>query len=151
MALQPGTQPVKGAQLFVSVAVPATFDKTGYEALTWTKVGRVQEIGTIGASTEVVSFTDLDGNTEKHQGATNNGALTPTLGVDETDAGQALLYTSSKSGVELSTKVLLKSGAARYNGGRAFGMPETIGQVNSIVTAAPRIELNRETVRVAAT
>ncbi len=142
-----------GTGLAISAGKPATQTAAGYDALTWTEVNNVESIGAIGAATEVVGFQPLRGPQQKHKGPTNYGSLTPTIALDEADAGQQLLSAASApTNNELyAIRVTKPDGALRYCQARVFGMPETIGAANTMITAAPVIEINTEIVKKPAT
>lgn len=133
-----------GTKLAISAGTPAAQTTTAFEALTYTTVGGVESIGGFGASTEVVTFQPLDGPTEKYKGPTNYGQLSPTMKVDDSDAGQALIQTfSAPTNTDLAAiRITKPDGSLRFFQGRVFGFPETIGAANSIITAAPAIEIN---------
>jgi hypothetical protein len=141
-----------GSKLAISAGIPATLDVAGYDALTYTNVKGVESIGGFGAATEVVTFTPLDGAVEKYKGPTNYGNLTPTIKVDDTDAGQALLQVASAplNLAWYAIRVTKPDGAIRYFQAGVFGYPETIGAANSMITAAPQIEINTPIVKKAA-
>ncbi|KQM56698.1 hypothetical protein ASE69_03535 [Sphingomonas sp. Leaf208] len=133
-----------GSKLAISAGVPSAQTATAYKALTYTTVGGVESIGGFGASTEVVTFTPLDGPVEKYKGPTNYGQLSPTMKVDDADAGQALIQVASlPTSLDLyAVRITKPDGTLRYFQARVFGFPETIGAANSIITAAPAIEIN---------
>jgi hypothetical protein len=141
-----------GSKLAISAGVPTAQTAAAYKTLTYITVGGVESIGGFGATTEVVSFQPLDGPTEKYKGPTNYGQLSPTVKVDDADAGQALLQTfAAPSNIDqCAIRVTKPDGSLRYFQGRVFGFPETIGAANSIITAAPAIEINTAVVKDAA-
>lgn len=141
-----------GSKLAISAGTPSAITVTAAKALTYTNVGGVESIGGFGASTEVVTFTPLDGPVEKYKGPTNYGQLSPTIKVDDSDAGQALIQTFSEptNTDECWIRVTKPDGSLRYFGARVFGFPETIGAANSVITAVPAIEINTVVLKEAA-
>ncbi|MBB3348811.1 hypothetical protein [Sphingomonas sp. BK069] len=121
-----------------------------YGALSYTKIGGVESIGGFGAATEVVTFQPLKGPQQRYKGPTDHGSLNSTLAVDDADAGQALLAVASQpSNAGLyAVRVTKPDGALRYFQMRVFGMPETIGAANWMITAAPVLEINTAIVKV---
>lgn len=141
-----------GSKLAISAGIPAAQTVTAYEALTYTTVGGVQQIGGFGATTEVVTFQPLDGATEKYKGPTNYGQLSPTVKVDDADAGQALVQVASaptNNGL-YAWRVTKPDGSLRYFQGSVFGFPETIGAANTMITAQPSVEINTPVLKKAA-
>lgn len=141
-----------GTGLAISAGVPATQDAAGYGALSYTEISNVESLGGFGPTTEVTTFQPLRGAQQKHKGPTNFGALNPTIALEEADAGQALLTTASAptNSALYAIRVSKPDGSLRYFQARVFGMPETIGAANSMITAAPVIEINTPVVKVAA-
>lgn len=139
-----GSTTSAGSKLFLSAALPASETLAGYEALTFTKVGGLESIGAIGATTSVVTFQPLDGPQEKHKGSTNYGSLQPAIGHDKDDAGQTLLRTACEpnNNALYAAKVEMPNGDKRYFQFRGFGYPENIGNADSIVMANPTLEIN---------
>jgi hypothetical protein len=139
-----------GTTIAISAAAPATFDGTGYAALSFTIVGGVESIPAFGATTAVNSFQPLNGPQEKHKGATNYGSLQIPMALDRADAGQTLMRTAaapSNNGL-YSFKVLFPNGDARFFQGRVFGMPETVGSATNVLMATPTVEINTVVVKV---
>ena len=105
-----------------------------------------------GAVFAKVEFQPLKGPKQKHKGSRDNGTLSPTLAHDESDAGQTLLRTASDDGTSklYAFMVTYPTGAKRYFQGRVFGYPETTDGADTILTAAPTIEISTDIVKVAA-
>lgn len=141
-----------GSKLAISAAAPATEDAAGYGALTYTVIGGIEKIGTIGATIDKVEFQPLDGPKEKHKGPVDYGSLQPSLAIDADDAGQTLFRTAAAPGNNAlySVQVTLPDGSKRWSQGRAFGFPETIDGAGSIIMAAPVIELSKKVINGAA-
>ncbi len=138
-----------GSRLAISAGIPASQDLTAYEGLTYTTIGGLESIGGFGATTEVVTFTPLDGPVEKYKGPTNYGQLSPSMKVDDADAGQALIQVASapKNITLYAFRVTKPDGSLRYFQGGVFGFPETVGAANSMITATPAIEINTAIVK----
>lgn len=87
--------------LYVADEQPATYNKAGFEALTWVEVGLVGSISAFGGSTEVNTFNVLkSGSTVKRKGFTDFGDITIGMARVTSDDGQALL----KSGYDGANK-----------------------------------------------
>lgn len=138
-------------KLAISAAAPATQTSSGYAALTYTEIGKVESIGAFGASTEEVTFQPLRGPRESHKGGTNYGTLNPSIAHDEDDAGQELLRVASDDATALyAFEVTFPSGAKRYFQARVFGYPENVGAANTMLMANPSIGISSAIVRVPA-
>lgn len=84
-----------GAKLSISAGVPATEDAAGCAALTWTKIGRIENIGNRPEEFNTDDVQDLEtGNTTQVKTFKNVTAFEVSLVVDEDDAGQTLMETA---------------------------------------------------------
>jgi hypothetical protein len=143
-----GSTTSAGSTIAISAALPATFDADGFGDLTFTTIGGVEKLGTIGAVYAKVEFQPLSGPKEKHKGSKDNGSLAPSMSFIEDDAGQTLMRTASDSNNNYSFEVTYPTGAIRYFYGRVFGMPEDTEGADSIIMTTPTIEINSDIVRV---
>ncbi|MDF0540784.1 hypothetical protein PX699_00380 [Sphingobium sp. H39-3-25] len=141
-----------GSTLAISAALPATNDAAGFAALTFTEVGGVEKIGALGATFAKVEFKPLKGPVEKHKGSVDYGSLQPSMAHNDADAGQTLMRTAGDDATSklYSFKVTYADGAIRYFQGRVFGYPETTDGADTILMAAPTIEISTKVVKVAA-
>lgn len=139
-----------GSTLAISAGIPATEDATGYAALAFTEIGSIEKIGTIGATFAKVDFQPLKGPKQKHKGSPDYGSLSPSMATDEADAGQTLLKTASDDATSklYSFLATYPSGAKRYFQGRVFGYPETIDGADTILMAAPTVEISTKIIKV---
>jgi hypothetical protein len=141
-----------GSTLAIGAAAPATNDAAGFGALTLTEVGQVEKIGSLGASFAKVEFQPLKGPKQKYKGSADYGALQPSMAIDSDDAGQTLLNTAAddESQKLYSFRVTYPDGAKRFFQGRVFGSPETADGADTMLMAAPAIEICTKIVKVAA-
>jgi len=140
-----------GSALAISAAAPASQDATGFAALTFTEIGSIEKIGTIGASFAKVEFTPLKGPKDKHKGSVDYGSLQPSMAYDTADAGQTLMRTASDDGTSKLYSFLctLPNGEKNYFQGRVFGMPLNIDGADSVVMVNPTVEVCTKPVKVA--
>jgi len=91
-----------------SAAAPATYDATGYSALTWTPSGEVINVGDIGPENNVITYeTVCDGSVHKRLGATNFGSQTLEILFDSDNAAQAILAAAVSSKTAISVRETL--------------------------------------------
>lgn len=143
-----------GATLAVVAAQPATEDQTGYEALTYTSVGEISDMGAFGATYELVTFNDIGTRkTRKFKGTVNYGSMQLTLGRDPSDAGQTVLIDGA-DGAEIDTvhsfKVTLQDGSVQYFQGKIMSYETQVGAANNIVSANTAVELDSTIIQVSA-
>ena len=143
-------QTSSGLTVSISTATPATFDKVGYDAITFTVVGEVVSVSEYGGTTEEVTHTPLNTATvEKLKGAKNYGNLAMELGYDPSDAGQAILsdgFDGANDGVQHSAKIEYSDGTIDYIYGYIFGYSKNPGAIGSVVSGASSIGINKPVV-----
>ena len=139
-----------GGFLSASAASPATFDATGYAALTWTEIEEVSEIPEYGAEHSVVTHTPLKtGIVNKYHGELNYGSLSVPMARSEAGTGQAILTAAITSKNEISFKETRSDGSIRYFSGKVMSF-RSGASVGSVVPATALLEVTRATVEVAA-
>lgn len=148
-----GSTTVAGTALAISAGIPATQNEAGYSALTYTEIGGIEKIGSIGAVTNKVEFQPLRGAKQKHKGSTDYGSLQPSIAHDKADAGQTLLRTASApdNHALYAFKATYPNGDVRYWQGRVFGYPEMVDGADTILMANPTIEIDTAVIKVDAT
>jgi hypothetical protein len=145
------TQSLAGASLAISAGLPATEDSTGYDALTYSIVGEITDMGTIGAETNLVSYTPVaTAIVNKRKGSKNYGSQSVTVVLDDEDTGQMLFETAAESQDVYSFRVTLNDGAKIYYQGLIMGFPINLGTVDDMVQVTVPIEVDSKIVRVAA-
>jgi hypothetical protein len=145
-----GSQTAAGSSLAISAALPSSYEAVGYAALTFLEIGQVEKLGSFGASFAKVEFQPLMGPKKKYKGSADYGALQPSISIDAADAGQALLQVAAddESQKLYAFCVTFQDGAKRYFAGRVFGAPETADGADSMLMAAPTVEICTSVVRV---
>ena len=77
------------------VGEPATYDSTGFEALTFETIGDITSIGALGGTGQVTEFISLaSGIVEKFVGSINYGDVAVSFGKDFADLGQTFIETA---------------------------------------------------------
>lgn len=131
-----------GATLSLSAGVPATFDSTGYAALTYTKLGEVTNLGELGREYQVITHQPIDtAGDVKLKGGYNEGALELAMALDETDAGQILALAALASSNNYAFKLLYPNGKIRYFQGLVTKFKENPGSRDQVTTAAMHVEI----------
>lgn len=132
-----------GSTLGISASLPATFDAAGFNALTYTAVGEITDLGEFGAEYNLVTYTALgQRQTKKLKGSYNNGALQLQLGRDTTDAGQTLLRTALSSDNSYSFRVTLQNATRLQFTGKVMSYKTSVGSVDQITGAQSTIEID---------
>lgn len=131
-----------GTTFKISAGTPATFDGTGYAALTYTAVGEITDLGEFGREYALVTHQPVGSRgTRKFKGSFNEGTITLSLGLDTDDAGQILCKSASLSDNDYSFVVTSQTGDKYYFQAKVMSWKVGIGGVDSITTATCTLEL----------
>lgn len=146
-----GAMTAAGSKLAISAGIPAAQTEAAYEALTYTTIGLIDKLGPIGPTFEEVTFQPLDGVELTFKGPLKNGALNPSMALDSSDAGQAIMHTAADDLLgDYAFRVTRPDGSLRYFQGKVFGMPESIEGANTVITANPVVRINTKPINVPA-
>lgn len=131
-----------GSKISVSAATPATFNVAGYEALTFTKVGLVSDLGEFGREYSATNFNTVEyGGTIKNKGTYDDGNQSLTLGLDEGDAGQVLMQQALNDKGDYSFKVETEGGNVYYYRGKVMSWKVRLGGASDNITASVSIAI----------
>ena len=131
-----------GTTISLSASQPATYDQSGYEALTWTVIGGVTDLGQIPAKTfsvVTVQFVASRG-TNKAKGGFDLGSQTITVAVDDSNAGQTMVDAATESDAAYSVKIDHPTEGTMYRQALVMGGPISYGDVNTPSTQAFTLE-----------
>ena len=131
-----------GATIGISATAPTTFNKTGWEAATFTPIGEVTDLGEFGREYNLVTHNPLATRaTQKKKGSYNEGAISLGLGLDNKDAGQILLKTASQSDNDYYFCITLQSGDKYFFPAQVMSFKTNVGSVDNIVNASVTLEI----------
>ena len=130
---------------------PASYDATGFEALTFDTIGEVTDLGEFGREYSLVTHNPLgDRQTVKRKGSYNDGSISMTVARTPDDAGQTILQTALDSDENFSFNVTLQDGTELYFQAQVLSYTTNVGTVDQITTASVTIEITDEIIEVAA-
>ena len=131
----------------VSASLPATFDDTGYAALTFSAIGQVTDWTPGGQVYNVVTSNPIaQRSTDKYKGTFNNGADSITVNRDDDDAGQVIIQAALTSDADQSFEVTYQDGTIDYFTGKVVSFDTVAGGADSIVQKTIQLERTRSTV-----
>ena len=140
-----------GTKLFISASAPATYNSTGFAALTWTEIGEVSEMGEFGRQYNLVTFNTLgDRRTVKRKGSYNDGTIACQMARVPDDAGQTILTTAVNSDNSYSIKIKLQDGTVFYTTAQVMSYTTNIGNVDQITSATVNLEIDNNIIEVPA-
>jgi hypothetical protein len=138
-----------GSKILISAGVPATYDATGFGALSYTEINSISDIGVIGDVASLITFMPVNNPTTfKLKGNTNSGVLSLKGAFTPTDPGQVLLMSASNSYNPYAIKILLANSSIIFAQGLVMGVQTTVGTVNQITGLECNVELSGGVVRV---
>jgi hypothetical protein len=130
---------------------PSSYDATGFEALTFSTIGEVTDLGEFGREYSLVTHNPLgDRQTVKRKGSYNDGSISMTVARTPDDAGQTILQTALDSDENFSFNVTLQDGTELYFQAQVLSYTTNVGTVDQITTASVTIEITDEIIEVAA-
>ena len=146
-----------GAKLFIGgttaiSGADAAAKILAYEALTWTGVGEIEDLGEFGDESEQVTFTSLaDSRVRKLKGPRDAGAMTVVVGDDMLDAGQIAMEAAEASHLDYNFKVELNDAVTlggdnsnHYFGGKVMSKRRNVGNASNVVRRNFAIGVNTE-------
>ena len=132
-----------GTTIATSAVVPATFDSTGYAALTYSPIGEVVDVGELGRVYTLVTHNPVGNrSTQKLTGSFNEGKITLQIGLDSADAGQVLLKAACVLDSLYSFKMILQGGRIFYFQALVMSFKTSVGTVDNIIKATVELEIS---------
>jgi hypothetical protein len=131
-----------GSTLRVSAAQPGTFNVAGYNALSWTEVGEITDLGEFGREYNLVTHNPLKTRaTVKKKGSYNEGQINLQMALDDADAGQVILSAAVLSDNDYSFEITLQSGKKYFFQAQVMKFKPNVGSVDNITTASVMLEI----------
>ena len=97
-----------GARLFIGPANDTADELAEFQAITWTEVGEVEDMGEFGDAWNSANFAALkDGRVRKYKTTRDAGDAEMVLGFDAGNAGQVALVAAIESKQDYPFKIIL--------------------------------------------
>jgi len=139
-----------GTKISLTDSEPTTYDSTGFEALTFTEVGEVSDLGEFGREYSEVTFNPLgDRRTVKRKGSYNDGNISMSVARVPSDAGQTLLQDALDSDNSYYFDVELQDGTHLYFAAQVMSYTTNVGGVDQITSASVTIGITNDIIEVA--
>ena len=137
-----------GSKLWIGLP-PAAQTLVALQAVSYTEVKEVVDIGEFGASYALVTHNPLgDRITVKRKGSKNNGTLAVQMAYAPADPGQTLMEAATESDDSYSFKVVLQDATEFYFTGQTLSRPVQVGGVDSITSSTCNVEIDSPIWRV---
>jgi hypothetical protein len=125
-----------GTEVYVDDQAPATYDSTGFAALTWALCGELADLPSFGTESALATHTPLStGIVAKRRGSINYGSVTLTMAVSATDAA-------------VSVKVVLVSGEIQYFTAQVMSYKVNVANADAVTMAEVTLEIDNSIVKV---
>lgn len=144
-----------GTVVSVSANAPATYNSSGFSALTWSDCGELAELPSFGAEAALATHTPLKtGIVAKRRGSLNYGSVALTMAVSDDDTGQTVLQDAAEAAAgtdaQVSVKVVLVNGETQYFTAQVMSYKVNVGNADAITMAEVTLEIDNSIVKVAA-
>lgn len=139
-----------GTVVSVAAAVPATYDATGFAALTFTAIGEVTNLGEFGGSAQITQHIPLaTGIVAKRKGSIDYGTMAMQIGKDIVDAGQVLLKAGFDGAAAYdvhSFKITDVDGNIAYFTGLVGSFTKVFNDANTVAGVNCNVELDNKVI-----
>ena len=140
-----------GTILSIGSGDPATYDESGFSALTYDPVAEITDLGEFGREYNLVTHNPVaNRRTVKRKGSYNDGSMTLQMARAISDAGQAALKDASESDSSYPIKIELQDGTTFYFTCQVMSYKTGLGNVDQITAATAVLEIDNDIVEVAA-
>lgn len=135
----------QGTRIYISATAPATYNVAGYDALTWTEIGEITDIGEIGGEWSKVEHKPVVGGIVKLKGQFDPGETTLQMALDTDDAGQILCKAALRAKGAYSFKVAApENGDIYYYRARVMSWKINFGNADSVTAASMKVDISAE-------
>jgi hypothetical protein len=138
-----------GSTLSIATGSPATYDASGFTALTYVVVGEATDIGELGKEYAVVTHSPLGSRAvKKFKGSYNNGTMQIQMARDTTNAGQIAMKAALGSDADFSFKITLQDLSKLHFVGKVTTFKTSVGSVDQITGSNCTIEISGDIVEI---
>lgn len=129
----------------ISAGVPATYDESGFDALTFTDIGEVINVGSRGRTYTDVAYKSLKERGTLHRKGSYDEPETPIeIGQDRDDAGQVIIKTASDSDDLFAFRITYSNGEKDYFQGLVFSYVTNGGGSDDMRLATANVRIDRK-------
>lgn len=139
-----------GSLLLVSPSRPLTYDAAGFQAMPWTEVSEITDLGEFGREYSQATHQPLaTRRTVKRKGSFNDGSITLPMARDAKDAGQMVMTAAAGSDESYSYCIQLQDGARFYFTAQCMSFKTNVGSVDSITGKSAQLEIDNDIIETA--
>ena len=150
-----------GSKIFIGAALPSKatdFVAADFTSQTWTEIGNIETLGSMGDTSEEVTFDDVGrARRQKLKGTRDAGTVEIVAGLDYADAGQIAVIAAEKLPHDFAFKVEFNdkpaTGGSPKNSQRLFvgkvmSAAEALEGANDVMKLNISVGINSNVVRV---
>ena len=131
-----------GTSIGITSGAPASYNASGYGALTFTTIGEVTDLGEFGREYNLITHNPIGTRgTVKLKGSFNEGSISMQLGLDTDDSGQILAKAASLSDSDYSFVITTQNGDKYYFQAKVMSFKVGVSSVDSVTSATVSLEL----------
>jgi hypothetical protein len=140
-----------GCRLYIGPVAASSIDtEAEFEALSYTEISQIQDLGEFGDVAEGISFSVINDERQQHRKGSQDGGVLPLiLSYDLGDAGQAALKVASASRSNYAFKILFggtpgvpPTEEAFYFRGRVLRFRTEVGGPDRVLSVNSEIAIN---------
>lgn len=135
-------QSTHGTTIGITASSPATYNAAGYDALTFTTIGEITDIGEIGGEWSKQEHKPVNGSVVKFKGAYDPGETTFQMALDTDDAGQILAKAAMRSTANYYFKITAPNGDIYYMAAKVMSFKVNFGGSESVITASMKVDIS---------
>lgn len=131
-----------GSTVGISATAPTTYNSAGYDALTFTTIGELTEIGDIGGEWSKIEHKPINGSAVKLKGFYDPGETTFQMALDTDDAGQILAKAAMRSKNNYYFKITASTGDIYYFAAKVMSFKVKFGGAESVTAADMKVDIS---------
>lgn len=135
-----------GAKLYIGAALASKatdFDVTDFGAQSWTEIGEVEALGTVGDTSAEIAFDSISANrTRRLKGTRNAGAMEVVCGIDYQDPGQIELIAAEKTIHDYAFRIVMNDAPANGSPSERLFIAKVGSAAEALETANNVMKLN---------
>lgn len=139
-----------GTTISISATLPATYNQAGYEAVSYTPIGEVTDIGELGPTADPITHQPIDSGTKfKFKGGYDYGNLALKMAKAVADSGQVILTAASASRNDYTFKIETPDLRDYYFTAKVMDLKTTIGAINQLVGLTANVAITNPIIETA--
>lgn len=130
---------------------------TSFTGITWVEVQRLENLGSVGDTSEEITFDEIGVNRrQKLKGTRDAGTMEVVAGIDYDDLGQAAVLAAEATPNDYAFRIVFNDAPAggtpseRRFVGKVMSVSEQLDTANNVMKLNMRVAVNSNVVRIAA-